>query len=178
MENTNMNYGHQLKVTRYMTQRAYLEGMLNHHIENPSNDGDFSESYIGHLFPENVLWLNENGIKVHTERITDASHKFFCYELNLFTIADDIILSEEDVKKSEEHFANVLVKIAEENFNKAMSALGISPNDDDECDTDEYDDEDEFDPGDPYYNDGYSEDEDFRLAEFDDDEDFALPDEE
>lgn len=149
MENNNKNYGHQLKITRYMIQRAYFEGMLRYHIDNPAKDGDFSERYVGHIFPENVLWLNENGIKVHTSRVSDPTSKFFDCELNIFTISDDIKLTEDEIEESNEHCANLLSSFAEENFKDLMKAFGI-------CDDDENDDVDDV---------------DFSLPEFDDEDD-------
>lgn len=160
MENI-MNYGRKLKITRYMLQRAYLEGMLLHYIENNSNDGDFFERYFGHIYPENRLWLEENGIKIHTERITDSSHELFGCEVNCFYISDEITLTEEEKEESRDYCENVMSKFMEENIKNIMNSTGLYDDEDD----------DEFDPGDPYYNDYYGEDDDD-----DEDVDFSTED--
>ena len=136
MEKSNMNYGRQLKITRYMIQRAYLEGMLLHTIGKPSNDGDFSERYVGHIYPENRLWLKENGIETYTSRITDSNSELFGCEMNTFSISDEIKLTEEELAESNAYLGEAISKFTADKLN---SFMGMDNEDS------EYDDDDEED---------------------------------
>ena len=53
----------ELKIKNLFKQREWIRNKFTHISEN-SNDGNLSIIYVGHLFPENVLWLQSEGFGV------------------------------------------------------------------------------------------------------------------
>lgn len=86
------------KIKSIKRQREFIRKQL----ERPHEDGDTAYCYAGHILPEVIAYFNAEGYKVElitSDMLTAAVKGLPIY---LFTISDDVVLSDEELKEAEE----------------------------------------------------------------------------
>ena len=95
----------EIKIKNLKQQREFIESELKCLSLFPRNNGNPSYVYIGNLFPEVSEYFEQQGFVVsqvmtldgNSEVLTDTGCPAY-----LFTISDELMLSEEELKEAEE----------------------------------------------------------------------------
>ena len=96
------NLAKDVKIQNLLVQRDYIASQLKSTKENPRENGDTSYIYIGHVFPENCDHFRREGYDVRqlkSELLTALAHGRPVF---LFTIGNDVTLTEEDLRLAQE----------------------------------------------------------------------------
>lgn len=92
----------EIKIKTIKQQREFIENWIKKLVDH-QKDGDASFPYCGHIYPEVVKYFEEEGFKV--DKIT--SDTIFPITkgkpIYLFSVQDDITLSDEEQKQAEEY---------------------------------------------------------------------------
>lgn len=94
--------GKEVKIATIMKQRRFIEQQLKD-APKRSKDGDVSYRYVGHVYPENIEFFQNEGFFVYepsNDLLSAMAHGLPVY----IFIPDDekIILTEEELKQAEE----------------------------------------------------------------------------
>lgn len=90
-----------IKIQTVAVQRELIAKQLSHTCLSP--DGSTEYSYAGHVYPENIQYFENNGWtvkKIESEMLTIQYKGAPVY---LFTVSDDIVLTEEEMEEAEEY---------------------------------------------------------------------------
>ena len=92
----------EVKIKNFKRQREFIKEQLENRQENLREDGDTAYRYIGHIFPEVIGYFESEGfdIKKNESELLLASTKGL--PVYTFTIRDDVVLNEEELKAAEE----------------------------------------------------------------------------
>lgn len=92
----------EVKIKNIKKQREFIKEQLEHRLDHQNKDGDTAYRYVGHVLPEVIAYFNAEGYKVEritSDMLTAATKGLPVY---LFTISDEVILNDEELKAAEE----------------------------------------------------------------------------
>lgn len=89
-----------LKIKHIKLQREFLISVFNNMLNYPNGNGNTAYVYEGYIFPEVIAYFQKEGFRIN--EITSDAKSTACYPSYLFTISDDISLSENDQKAAED----------------------------------------------------------------------------
>ncbi len=87
-----------IKIRQLIEQREYIERKLEGAMER--RNGDCSYIYTGHLYPENVEYFRREGFSINLVESDALKATTMGVPVFLFTIAIDVRLNDEEVRKS------------------------------------------------------------------------------
>lgn len=88
----------EIKIGNIKRQREFIEDQLKH----PNKDGNTAYRYVGQVLPEVIAYFEGEGYCVEhitSDMLTAATNGLPVY---LFTIRDDVILNDKELKAAEE----------------------------------------------------------------------------
>lgn len=92
----------EVKIKNIKKQREFIKEQLEHRLDHQNKDGDTAYRYVGHVLPEVIAYFTNEGYKVEritSDMLTAATKGLPVY---LFTISDDVVLNDEELKAAEE----------------------------------------------------------------------------
>ena len=114
----------EIKIRNIKQQRDFIMNQLKEYLmEHPRNDGNTAYRYVGHVLPEIVDYFKGEGFDVKcliSDMILSATQGMPIY---LFTISDNVVLSDEELKAAEEFEYKFDDDERSDAFDDFMSAL-------------------------------------------------------
>ena len=95
----------EIKIRNLKQQREFIRRMLELHKSIPEIDGNTAYCYEGELFPEVIEYFEKEGFTIRQFFSADGEWEAVSDEgfpMYLFTIDDEIELSEEEMKQAED----------------------------------------------------------------------------
>lgn len=118
-----------IKIENIKKQREFIENNLKR-ISDLNEDGDTSYPYVGYLFPEVKKYFESEGYKIVEVTSNFIQPLAKGRPLHLFTIKDDIVLSEEELEEAEkvetpnEKFTRIVKESLEDPFEDLENIFG------------------------------------------------------
>lgn len=92
----------EIKIRTIKQQREFIENVIDKTVAKQS-DGGCTFRYIGYVYPEVIKHFEEEGFKVEINTSDGVLIQTHGLPLCIFTVRDDITLSDEEQKQAEEY---------------------------------------------------------------------------
>lgn len=109
----------EIKIKNIKKQREFIESQLRK-VSKLNTDGDISYTYIGYIFPEVQKHFVKEGFKINQYMSDFIAASTNGKPINLFTIKDDVQLSDAELEEAEKNF-----ETEDEMFTRIVKESGI-----------------------------------------------------